>query len=252
MLELASSHRQLAGTLAAGRVSSWGTSVPHPLGRCILVCGCWGSQMRVQAWWVRRHRRRPLHPQTRSGTGPACTSLSASPILGQCTQPLVLKRGPLRLALSCPLPGPSWPGAEHGVGWAAPRCSAGRGQEHRSALCPSAGPLGTETCHHPLSQPQGHPEVPWCLGLGCSPGKSSLPHPCPAGSPQPSLAVLQSGLGRWAGSRGCHAVSPAWGRSHHPQHGGSCGSPLPLHLPSRWQVPWARLPTRQLTMSSFY
>ena len=156
---------------------------------------------------------------------------------------------------------PSWvrPGLGQSMAWggqhpAAQREGAGsiaRRSAHQRRQG-GAGPLGTETCHHPLSQPQGHPEVPWCLGLGCSLGKPSLPHPCPGGSPQPSLAVLQSGLGRWAGSRGCHAVSPAWGRSHHPQHGGSCGNPLPLPLPSARRVPWARLPTRQLTMSSFY
>lgn len=135
--------------------------------------------------------------------------------------------------LSPPRSVPAWDRAGSGEG---ARGIAGRSAHQRRQG--GVGSLGTETSH-PLSHPQGtSPE------LGCSPwspGKPPLPRPCRAGSPQPSSAALQSGLGRpslpWAGSRGRHAVSPERGRSRRLQHGGSCGNPAPLPLLSPGQVP---------------
>lgn len=141
----------------------------------------------------------------------------------------------------------AWGRAGHGVG-STPLLS-GKGPGHCSALCPptQAGRSGSPW-HRDLPPPvlgPGPPRDPAVPGFGLQP---PLPRPCPTGSPQPSPAVLQSGLGRpsprWAGSRGCHVVSLAWGRSRHPQHGSCRGNPVPLPLPSPWQVPPAMSPHR--------
>lgn len=213
--ELALSHRQLAGMLAGGRVSSGGAQVsPTPsagAGSCVAVGG---PRYVYKRGGCPGTGRAPCTPKPRSGTGPARTSLSASPVLGQRAQPLVLKRGPPRLAPSRP--------------WG-----------HCPMLCPSAQAVGSGS---PRLLDLPPPSVlvpratPRCLGLGWSPRKLLLLHPCPAGSPQPSPAVLRSGLGRtrppWAGSRGCEE-----GAIPRPR-----GDPPPLPLPSPRRVPPATSP----------
>lgn len=176
------SHRQLVGMLLGGGSQPEAQMSLTPFG---WLSGCWGSQTCVQ-----RHWRRPLHPQTHSGTGPTRTSPSAAPILGQHTQPPVLKCGPQRLVPSRPLLGLACPGAERAWGGQHPhtqqervrgtaRCSAHQhGQQ-------GAGPLGTETCH-PTVLPRATTPPP---RQGCSPWspeKPLLPFPRPSRSPQPS------------------------------------------------------------------
>lgn len=110
-------------------------------------------------------------------------------------------------------------------------------------LCPSAQAAGSGSPRR-LDLPPPSVLVPGatprCLGLGWSPRKLSRPHPCPTGSPQPSPAVLWSGLGRirprWAGSRGCKE-----GAVTRP-----CGDPPPLPLPSPRQIPPATSPHRAM------
>lgn len=151
-----------------GKVSSGDTSVPHPLGWCILVCGCWGPRC---VWASGRC----------TGTaGAPCTPKPASPVLGQRTQP---PRSPVPGTQQLSPPGSPRPGGERDVRWA-----AGRGWGHHSVL-----PISTGSWEQVPSSPR--PATTLCPVLRATP-RPPVPHPCLAGSPQPSRQFRRA---VWAG-----------------------------------------------------